>query len=169
MSSITKATLHLQIANFNFSHIFIICDRLLETDFIFYIDLLKQYSLSYCLDLDRHLFTHREGAFLTYTRNREELNNIAVVKSTLQIPPRHNGTIPVRIMKHDLKDQVAHFISNQHTKKGFNPNVNVIDSINNIKGKLMLYLMVTNYTNKNVTFNQGEGIGHMELPINNMS
>ena len=33
----------------------------------------------------------------------------------------------------------------------------------------MLYVMVANYANKLITFNKGQGIGHMELPIDKMS
>ena len=77
--------------------------------------------------------------------------------------------MPIRIKVHDLKDQVAYFISNQHTKKGLNPNIHVIDGIYNIKGKSVLYVIVLNYTNKHVTFNKGQYIGHMELLIDNMS
>ena len=97
MSSMGKATLHLQIADFNFSHTFIISNTLPETDFLFGIGLQKWYSLSYCWDSDRHLFIQSEGSFLTYTRNREGLQNVTVVKSTLKIPPRHNSTLPIRI------------------------------------------------------------------------
>ena len=87
ISLMRKASLLPQIANFKFSHTFIICDSLLETDFLLGINLQKWYSLSYCWDLDRHLFIQRDGPFLTYTRNREDLHNIAVVKSILKIPP----------------------------------------------------------------------------------
>ena len=138
MSSMGKTTLHLWIASFKFLHTLIIYDRLQETNILFGINLWKRYSLSYCWDSDRHLFIQREDSFLTYTRNREDLHNIAVTKSTLKILPRHNGTIPIRIMGYDLWEQVAYFISNQHTKKGLNPNIHVIDSIYNIKGKLTL-------------------------------
>ena len=64
---------------------------------------------------------------------------------------------------------MAYFISNQHIKKGLDPNINVIDGIYNIKGKSTLYIIVANYANKHVTFNKGQCIGHMELPIINMS
>ena len=47
MSSVGKATLHLCIARFKLSHIFIICDKLPETDTIFSIDIQKKYSLLY--------------------------------------------------------------------------------------------------------------------------
>ena len=119
--------------------------------------------------MDRHLFLQREGSFLTCTRNREDLNNIAVVKSTLKILPRHSDTISIRIKGHDLKNQVAYFISNQYTKMGLDPKIHVIDGIYNIKGKLMLYVMVAHYINKHATFNKGQCIGHMEPLFDNMS
>ena len=68
--------------------------------------------------MDRHPFIQREGSPLTYTRNNEDLHNITSVKSTLKIPHRHNSAISIRIKGHDLQDQLAYFISNQHTKKG---------------------------------------------------
>ena len=99
----------------------------------------------------------------------EDLHNSAVVKSTLKFPPRHNSAIPIRIKGHNLKDKVTYFISNQHIKKGLNPNINEVDGIYNIKGKWTLYVMVANYTNKHVTFNKGQFIDHMEPVIDNMS
>ena len=53
MSSLGKATPHLQIAELKFMHTFINCEGLPETDFLFGIDLQKRYSLSYCWDSDR--------------------------------------------------------------------------------------------------------------------
>ena len=69
VSSLGKATLHLHIANFKFSHTFIICDKLPETDILYGIDIQGKYSLSYIWDLDKQLFIQRGGSFLTYTGN----------------------------------------------------------------------------------------------------
>ena len=44
MSSLGKATLHSQIANFTFSYTFIICDQLSDMDNLFGIDIQKRYS-----------------------------------------------------------------------------------------------------------------------------
>ena len=55
MLSLGKAALHLYIANFKFSHTFVICGKLSETD-IFDIDIQKRYSLSYSWDSDTQLF-----------------------------------------------------------------------------------------------------------------
>ena len=45
MSSLGKATLHLQITNFKFSHAFVICDKLPDTDILFGIEIKKSYSV----------------------------------------------------------------------------------------------------------------------------
>ena len=63
MSLMGKATLHLHIANFKFSHTFIICHKLPETDIFFGIDIQKRYSLSYSQDSDKQLFIQREESF----------------------------------------------------------------------------------------------------------
>ena len=44
----------------------------------------------------------------------------------------------------------------------------LINSIYNIKNKSPLHVIVANYTNKHVTFNKGQCIGKMELPINSI-
>ena len=168
ISSMYKATLHLCIADFEiFTHLHHMW-QLPETNFLFGIDHQERYSLSYCWDSDRQLFIQKEGKFLTYTRNKEELHNITVIKSLLKIPPRHNGTIPIRIKGYDLWDHMAYLISNQNTKKGLDPNIHLIGGIYDIKGKSILNIIVTNYTNKHVTFSIEQGIGHVEPPIDNM-
>ena len=129
MSSLGKTALHLHIANFKISHTFIICNKLLETDIFFGIDMHKRYSLSYSLDLDKQLFMKREGLFLTYTRNCEQQHNITEVKSPLNIPPRHNGVIPITIKGHNAKAPMGYFISNQHINRGCDPSIHVIDRI----------------------------------------
>ena len=104
MSLRGKTTLHLQIANFKFSHTFI-CDRLLETDFIFGIDLQKGilHLIFGTLHTERRL-----------TPDLHQKHNIAVVKSTLKILPRHNDIVPIRISGTQIKDLVAYYFSNPH-------------------------------------------------------
>ena len=74
----------------------------------------------------------------------------------------------LRSKEQDLRDHVAYFISNQNIKKGLDLSIHVIDGIYDIKGKLTLYILVANYTNKHVTFNKGQCTGHVEPSINNM-
>ena len=117
MSSTGKASLHLQIADFKISHTSVICGRLPEADFLFGIDLQKPYSLSYCWDSNRHLFIQREASILTYTINKEDLDNIALVQSMLK---KFHLDIMVQCQSRSeattyREDQVAYFISSQHT------------------------------------------------------
>ena len=126
-------------SRFQILHTFVICDKLPNIDFFFGIDLQKCCSLSYYRDSDRHLFIKREGSFLTSSRNKEVLHNIALVKSTPKILPKHNGMAPIKIKDNNLQDQVEYFISNQHTKKEFDPNIHILNGIYNIKEKSTLY------------------------------
>ena len=67
MSAIGTTALHLQIAEFKFTHNFIICDQLPETELIFGIDIQGKFSLSYAWDKERNCYIQREGKFLVYT------------------------------------------------------------------------------------------------------
>ena len=167
MSSLGKATLHLWIANFKFSHVFVICDKLPDTDILLCIDI-QERSLSYSWDVAKELVIQKEGLFLTYPKNCEQQHNIAVVKSPLKVPCRHNGIIPFTIKGHNLKTPVGYFISNQHINRRLDPNIHVLDGIYDIKEKLTLHVLVANYTNKHVLFNKGQCIGHMEPSIDHM-
>ena len=75
---------------FKFSHVFVICDKLPDTDILFDIDVQERYSLSYRWDRDKQLFIQREGSILAYTRNCDQQHNVAVVKSPLKY---HLGTM----------------------------------------------------------------------------
>ena len=168
MSSLQKVTLHHTIANFKFSHTFIICDNLPDTDILFGKDIQKVYSLSYSWDLDKQLFIQREGSFLTYIRNCKKQNNIAVVTSPLQIPTRLNGIIPIAIKGQNVKAVMRYFISNQHINRRIDPNIHVIDGIY-IKDGSTLQVLVANYTNKHVTINKVQCIGHIKPSIDHMT
>ena len=57
---------------------------------------------------------------------------------------------------------MAYFISNEDSTKGKVPNINIVNGIHNIKGKTCVNILVSNYTNKHITFNKGEYVGHLE-------
>ena len=57
---------------------------------------------------------------------------------------------------------MAYFISDNKTTKGRDPYINIINGIHKIKGKTSVNILVSNYTNKHITFNKGEYIGHLE-------
>ena len=162
MTALGMMALHLRIAEFKFTHNFIICDRLLDTKIIFGIDIQKKFSLSYTWDKEKNCYIQKDGRFLTYTQNCEQKATIRIVKSTLKIPPRHNGAVPIKIKSHSIKGQTACFISDQGSTKRKDPNINIVNGIHNIKGKISVHILVSNYNNKHVTFNKGEYVGHLE-------
>ena len=60
---------------------------------------------------------------------------------------------------------MAYFITDDNSTKGRDPNINIINGIHKIKGKTSVNILVSNYTNKHITFNKGEYIGHLEPAI----
>ena len=130
--------LHLRIADFKFTHNFIICNRLPDTQIIFGIEVQKMFIISYTWDKVRNCYIQRNGKFLTYTQNCEQKATIGIVKSSLKIPPRHNGVIPIKITGQAIKDHMAYFITDEYSTKGRDPNINIINGIHASKGKHLL-------------------------------
>ena len=60
---------------------------------------------------------------------------------------------------------MAYFITDDKTSKGIDPNVNIISSIHKIKGKTSVNILVSNYTNKCLTFLKGEYVRHLEPAV----
>ena len=54
------------------------------------------------------------------------------------------------------------------TQKGKDPDIHIIDGIDNIKERTYVNVFISNDINKHVTFNKGELVGHLELPIYHM-
>ena len=86
MTALGMTVLHLRIAEFKLTHNFVICNRLLDTEIIFAIDMQKKFSLSYAWDKEKNCYIERDGKFLTYTQNCEQQATIGTVKSILKIP-----------------------------------------------------------------------------------
>ena len=98
MTALGSTALHLQIAlSLKFTHNFIICDQLPETELIFGIDIQKKFSLSYAWDKEKNCYIQQNGKFLVYTHSCNCTATIGTVKSTLKIQPRHKGVIPIKI------------------------------------------------------------------------
>ena len=131
-------------------HNFIICDQLPDTELIFGIDIQKKFSLSYPWDKDKQCFIQQNGKFLTFTHTNTQKATIGTVKSTLKIPPRHNGTVPIRISGLPITKHTAHFVMDDSTPKGCDPNINIIDGIHKIKDRTMVNILISNYTNKHL-------------------
>ena len=60
---------------------------------------------------------------------------------------------------------MAYLLTDDSTPKGKDPNINVISGIHKIKGKASVNVLVSNYTNKHLTFHKGEYIGHLEPAV----
>ena len=73
--------------------------------------------------------------------------------------------MPIKISGPIIKEQMAYFITDNNTMKGRDPNINIINGIHKIKGRTSVNILVSNYTNKHLTFNKGEYIGYLEPTI----
>ena len=127
-------------------HNFIICNQLPETELIFGIDIQKKFSLSYAWDKDKNCYMQRNGKFLVYTHSDDHTAMIGTAKSTLRIPPRHDGVIPINISGPIIETNMAYFLMDDSTPKGKDPNINIINGIHKIKGKTSVNILVSNYT-----------------------
>ena len=165
MSAIGTTALHLMIAEFKFTHNFIICDQLPETELILGIDIQRKFSLSYAWDKERNYYIQREGKFLVYTHTCDQKATIGTVKSTLRIPPQHNGVMPIKVSGPIIEEHMAYFITDDNTSKGTDTNINIISSIHKIKGKTSVNILVSNYTNKHLTLQKGEYVRHLEPAV----
>ena len=85
MTALGMTALHLWIAEFIFTHNFMICNRLPDPEIIFGIDIQKKFSLLYAWDKEKNCYIQRDGKFLTYTQNCEQKATIGKVKSSLKI------------------------------------------------------------------------------------
>ena len=162
MTILGSTALHLRIADFTFTHNFIICNQLPNTEFILGMDIQKKFSLSYTWDKDQQCYIQRNCKFLSFTHAAHQKATIGTVKSTLKIPPKHNGVVPIKISGPSITTATAHFIADTSTHKGKDPNVSIIEGIHKIKDRSTVNVIVSNYTNKHLTFHKGEYVGHLE-------
>ena len=57
---------------------------------------------------------------------------------------------------------MAYFITDDNSTKVRDPNINIINCIHKIKGKTSFNILVSNYTNKHITFKKEEYIRCLE-------
>ena len=144
MMTLGSTALHLQIADFKFTHNFIICYQLPNTELILGIDIQKKFSLSYTWNKDKHCYIQWNDKFLAFTHANTPTTTIGTVKLTLKIPPRHNGVVPIRISGLLITTHTAHFITDDSTPKGRDPNINIIDGIHKIKDRTLVNILISN-------------------------
>ena len=165
MTTLGSTALHLKVTEFKFTQNFIICDQLPETELILGINIQKKFSLSYAWDKDKNCYIQQIGKFLAFIHANTCRATIGTVKSTLKIPPRHNGVVPIKISGPLITTQMAYFLTDDSTPKGRDPNINIIDGIHKIKDRTSVNILVSNYTNKHLTFHKGDYIGHLEPTV----
>ena len=73
--------------------------------------------------------------------------------------------MPIKINGPIIEEQMAYFITDVNTSKGRDPNINIVNGIHKSKGRTSVNMLVSNYTNKHLTFHKGEYIGHLEPAI----
>ena len=73
--------------------------------------------------------------------------------------------MPIKISGPIIEEHMAYFITDDNTSKGKDPNINIISGIHKIKGKTSVNILVSNYTNKHLTFHKGEYVGHLEPAV----
>ena len=101
--------------------------------------------------------------FITHSYDHTAM--VGTVTSMLKIPPRHNGVIPIKISGPIIQTHMTYFLTDDSTPKGRDPNINIINGIHKIKGKTSVNILVSNYTNKHLTFHKGKYIGHLESAV----
>ena len=163
MTTLGSTALHLCIADFKFTHNFIICNQLPDTELIFGIEIQKKFSLSYAWDKNQQCYIQCNGRFLAFTHATTQKATIRTIKSTLKIPPRHNAVVLIKVSGLLITTDTAHFVMDDNTPKGRDPNINTIDGIHRIKDRSTVNVLISNYTNKHLTFHKGKYIGHLEL------
>ena len=72
MTALGMTALYIGIADFKFTHNFVICNGSPDTEIILGIDIQKKFSISYAWDKEKKCYIQRDGRFLTYTKNCEQ-------------------------------------------------------------------------------------------------
>ena len=166
MSAIGSTALHLRIAEFKFTHNFIICDQFPETELIFGINIQRKFSLSYTWDKERNCYIQRDGKFLVYMHTCDCKATIGTVKSTLRISTLTHWC-HTKLRQVDLSLRNIWHTSSEMTilQRERNPNINIISSIHKIKDKTSVNVLVSNYTNKHLMFKKAEYVRHLKPAV----
>ena len=73
--------------------------------------------------------------------------------------------VPIKISGPLITTQMAYVLTDDSIPKGRDPNINIIDGIHQIKDRTSVYILVSNYINKCLTFHKGVYIGHLEPAV----
>ena len=143
MTVLGMTALCFRIVDFKFTHNFVICNRLPDTEIIFGIDVQKMLSISHAWYSKKNCYIQRDSKFLTYTKNCEQKATINTFKSSHKILQRYSGVIPIKITGPVINEHMGYFITDNNSTKGRDPNINIINGINSIKGKTCVNILVS--------------------------
>ena len=73
--------------------------------------------------------------------------------------------MPIKISGPIFEEHMAYFITDNNTSKGRDQIINIISGIHNIKDRTSVNILVSNYTNKHLTFHKGEYVRHLEPTV----
>ena len=118
MTALGMTALHLWIADFKFTHNFMICYRLPDTEIIFGIDIQKKFSISYAWDKAKNCYIQKDGKFLTYMGNCDQKVTIGIVKLTLRYHQDRMVSYQLRSQDKHLRNIWLTFITDGDSTKG---------------------------------------------------
>ena len=73
--------------------------------------------------------------------------------------------MPLKISGPIIEEHMAYVITDDNTSKGRDPNINIISDIHKIKNKTSVNILISNYTNKHLTFHKGEYVRHLKPAV----
>ena len=73
--------------------------------------------------------------------------------------------MPIKISGPIIEEHMAYFFTDDNTSKGRDLNINIISSIHKIKGRTSVNILVSNCTNKHLTFHKAEYVGHLKPAV----
>ena len=165
MTALGMTALQLRTADFKFAYSFIICNRLSDIEILFGIDIQKKFPW-HMPGIRKRTVTYRRMA--DFSPTPETVNRRQLLGLSRQLSKYHPDTMvsfQSRSKAIQSKDIWHTSSAIKIQQKWKDCNINIINSIHNIKGKTSVNILVSNYTNKHITFNKGEYIGDLEPPI----
>ena len=112
MTALGMTALHLRIADFKFTHYFVICDRLPDTEIILAWTFRRSFHF-YMLGTKKMTVMYKDMVYFTHTqRTVNRRPQLAQSNHHLKIPPRHNGLVLIKITGPVIEGHMAYFIIN---------------------------------------------------------
>ena len=93
------------------------------------------------LGIRKEIATYKEMVNFWFIHICDCKATIGTVKSTLRIPPQHNGVVLIKISGPLIETHMAYFLTDDSTPKENDPNINIlVESIRSRARHLSMYL-----------------------------